>query len=130
MAESAAAQTPHEAALDALGIDREEHQRGVDELVKRNEQLAATTEPRTIGCMRARRVTIRLRRKRGLTAEYVTDIIVPAAWKRGTLLRYVRHSHPEETVKIVEWHDTGGWTATAWLPNPAAFTNYRSGALA
>jgi hypothetical protein len=79
--------------------------------------------------MRARRVTVKLRRKKGEPTEYVTDIIVPASWKRGPLLRYVRLSHPEETVRIVEWHETGGWKVAAWLPNPAAFANYRSGAL-
>lgn len=37
-----AAQTPHEAALDALDIDREKHKRGVDALVRRNEQADST----------------------------------------------------------------------------------------
>lgn len=82
------------------------------------------------GCMRARHVTIRLRRKHGEPIDYTTDIVVPAGWKRATLLRYVRASHPEETAKIVEWHDSGGWTTAAWLPNPSAFSDYRRGVLA
>jgi len=44
-------------------------------------------------------------------------------------LRYVRAAHPDETVRIIEWHDTGGWFAAAWLPNPAAFADYRRGVM-
>jgi hypothetical protein len=79
-------------------------------------------------CLPARTALIALR-KRGQEPRLVT-VAFPSRWRRSALLAYVRQEHPQETARIVEWHDlTDGesWAPKLWLANPAAFSDYRLG---
>lgn len=79
-------------------------------------------------CLVGRTAEIALR-KPGKKPRVVT-IAFPSRWSKSTLLDYVRRNHPNETVRILEWHPTRstGWEPRLWLANPDGFTNYAEGA--
>ena len=81
-------------------------------------------------CLVARTALIQLRPKGG--QPWQATVVFPARWTRSTLLRYCRSEHPDETVRIVEWHPTcrfGEWSPSMFLANPEGFADYRTGDL-
>lgn len=77
-------------------------------------------------CLIARTAEVALREKRAKTPRVVT-VAFPHRWSRSTLLAYVREHHPNETARILEWHQVPPSGEPLWLANPAGFANYARG---
>jgi hypothetical protein len=69
----------------------------------------------------ARQVDIQLRNKK-YDMTHDASVICPSRWSKSQLLDYCRACHPNETVKIIQWHDVGSdedpWGVRFWLVNP------------
>lgn len=74
-------------------------------------------------CLIGREVVIAVRRKGRGPAKHYT-VVCPARWTKGELLAYARAEHPDDTVRIQDWRDTGGWEPRLWIANPAGFHDY------
>jgi hypothetical protein len=70
-------------------------------------------------CLRGREVKIRLRSKFDRSRFNDYTLICPTSWTRARFQKYVRGEHPNETLRILDWGESG-WEPTHWIVNPQA----------